>query len=309
MSCGRLLHLAMAMLLPFAVADASAEGRHDPTPKSGSASTIDSPESATPADTSKPTAIEGDRRSDQLCRITEDLYVREVSEGVIVITHSFPWAANSLIVEMGDSSLVLVDTPYTPEATRDLLEWVAVRFGERTITAINTGYHYDNLGGNSYLIEQGIPVYGSRMTARLLHERGEAMREATLKWLEAPKHQRYREAHVTLPYVPPTQLFDLEEGLELEFGNESVQVYFPGPSHSPDNVVVYFPGRKVLFGGCMILGWDGVGNTSDADLDTWPAAVCDLRRFECDLIVPGHGDRLDPGLLEHTIQMLAQHQE
>jgi metallo-beta-lactamase class B len=310
MSRERLLRPTIVIVLAlFAVAAASGEGRHDPRSKSESVSTISSSDSEAPADTSKPRAAEGDRRHDQPCRITEDLYVREVSEGVVVITHSFPWAANSLIVEMGDSSLVLVDTPYTPEATRDLLEWVAVRFGERTITAINTGYHHDNLGGNSYLIEQGIPVYGSRMTARLLHERGEAMREATLKWLGAPRNQRYREAHVTLPYVPPTQLFDLEEGLELEFGHESVQVYFPGPSHSPDNVVVYFPRRKVLFGGCMILGWDGVGNTSDADPEAWPSAVRDLRRFECEIVVPGHGDRLDPGLLEHTIQMLAQHQE
>jgi hypothetical protein len=29
-------------------------------------------------------------------------------------------------------------------------------------------------------------------------------------------------------------------------------VFFPGAAHSADNVVVYFPKKRLLFGGCMI---------------------------------------------------------
>jgi metallo-beta-lactamase class B len=241
--------------------------------------------------------------------ISEDLHVREVQAGVFVITHSFPWPGNSMIVEMTTSDLVLVDTPYTPEATREVLEWVQTQLGQREIVAINTGYHYDNLGGNSYLIEQAIPVYGSELTAELLDERGDEMRAMTLDWLQAPQYQRYHDAHEALPYVSPTHLFKLEDGLQLEFGDETVQVYYPGPSHSPDNVVVYFPSRRILFGTCMILGWDDVGNTSDSDLEAWPESVRDLAQFDFDVLVPGHGDRLDPGLLAHTIDLLASLQE
>ena len=131
----------------------------------------------------------------------------------------------------------------------------------------------------------------------------------TLDWLQAPQYQRYCEAHEALAYVAPTHLFALEEGLQLEYGDEIVQVYYPGPSHSPDNIVVYFPSRKLLFGTCMIIGGDKVGNTSDADLETWPESVRDLARFDFDVLVPGHGDRLDPGLLDHTIDLLTSFQE
>ncbi len=241
--------------------------------------------------------------------LSKDLYIRLVQPGVYVITHSFPWPANSMIVEMGNSELVLVDTPYTPEATWEVLQWVENRFGERKITAINTGFHYDNLGGNSFLIEEGIPVYGSQATVELLEERGEEMRDLALSWLQDPQYQSYRETHEALVYTPPTKLFNLEEGLQLEFGDESVQVYYPGQSHSPDNVVVYFPGRKILFGTCMIIGWDAVGNTTDADLEAWPISIRDLARFEFDLLVPGHGDRLDPGLLDHTLSLLSEYQK
>jgi metallo-beta-lactamase class B len=257
----------------------------------------------------EPTADVTDPDSYERFDISEDLYVRKVQDGVFVITHSFPWAGNSMIVEMKNSDLVLVDTPYTPEATAELLEWVEGRLGERKITAINTGFHYDNLGGNSYLIEQEIPVDGSGSTARLLEERGGEMRAMTLDWLQAPRYQRYYEAHEALPYVAPTHLFELDEGLRLEFGDETVQVYYPGPSHSPDNVVVYFPGRKILFGGCMVIGMDSVGNTSDADVVAWPGSVRDLSRFDFAVLVPGHGDRLDPGLLEHTVGLLTDFQQ
>lgn len=271
-----------------------------PTPTQGTVPLVDEDE-ATP--------VAGEPGSYERFDISEDLHVRKVQEGVFVITHAFPWPGNSMIVEMTSSNLVLVDTPYTPEATRDVLAWVEAQLGERDITAINTGYHYDNLGGNSYLIEQGIPVYGSAVIAELLEERGEEMRTMTLDWLQAPQYQRYREAHESLPYVAPTHLFDLDEGLQLEFGDETVQVYYPGPSHAVDNVVVYFPGRKILFGGCMIIGWDSVGNMSDADLDAWPDSVRNLSQFDFDLLVPGHGDRLDAGLIEHTIDLLTDFHE
>ncbi len=236
--------------------------------------------------------------------ITEDLFLRRIEEGVYVITHSFPWAGNSLLVVVGDSNLVLVDTPYTPEATRCVLEWAVSEFGDRNVVAINTGYHYDNLGGNAYLVMQGIPVYGSELTARLLEERGDEMRRMTLDWLAAPEYQSYYDVHVSLPYVPPSLLFRLEDGLSLNIGGENVQVYYPGPSHSPDNVVVYFPDRMLLFGGCMIVGMNRLGNTSDANLESWLESVRSLSRLDYDVLVPGHGARLDPGLLEHTIGLL-----
>lgn len=237
--------------------------------------------------------------------ISTDLYIRQVAEGVFVITHAFPWPGNSMIVAMKNGDLVLVDTPYTPEATEEVLEWATEQFGERSITAINTGFHYDNLGGNSYLVQENIPVYGSQLTVELLEERGTAFRAMTLDWLQAPKYQSYYQVHETLPYVPPTQQFNLEEGLLLEFGQETVEVYYPGPTHSPDNVVVYFPDHKLLFGGCMILGEGKIGNTSDADLEAWPESVSRLSQFDFDILIPGHGERFDPALLEETLTLLS----
>jgi metallo-beta-lactamase class B len=237
--------------------------------------------------------------------LDEDLSIRQVADGVYVIRHDLPWAANSMVVEMADGELVLVDTPYTPEATEQVLSWFEERLGLRQVTAIDTGYHVDNLGGNQYLIDSGIPVYGSDETAALLAERGEDTRALLLSWLTSPNDARYRDAQAAVPYVAPDHLYPLEEGLELHFGSEVVQVWFPGPTHSPDNVVVYFPSHRLLFGGCMILSADSVGNDADADLAAWPLSVARLDRFDVDIVVPGHGDGLEPGLIAHTIAVLS----
>lgn len=270
----------------------------------GLASTTKSP-TTTPDDMPTATAAATEPSAERI-EIGEDLQVRQIQKGIFVITHAFPWPANSLLVEMENGALVLVDTPYTPEATREMLTWIEAQFGQRDITAINTGFHYDNLGGNAAMIEKGIPVYGSDLTPKLLAERGEALRAMTLEWLKAPQDQHYYRAHQALEYVAPTRLFPLEEGLNLDFGDETVQVYFPGVTHTPDNVVVYFPTRKVLFGGCMIIGGDQIGNTADADMAAWPKSLRKLDQFDIQWLIPGHGNRVDPALLEHSIALLTE---
>ena len=45
-----------------------------------------------------------------------------------------------MVVEMKNTDLVLVDTPCTPQATKDSLDWLKAQFGERDVIAIN-GHH------------------------------------------------------------------------------------------------------------------------------------------------------------------------
>jgi metallo-beta-lactamase class B len=236
--------------------------------------------------------------------LDDELWLRPVADGVFIVTHAFPWAANSLIVEMADDTIVLVDTPYTAEATAQVIAWITAEFGKREIVAINTGFHVDNLGGNAYLAEQGIPIYGSDLTVQMLDERGEQSRALTLEWLQAPADKRYYDGHRDVLFIAPTEVFAAEDGLELDFGGERLQVYYPGPTHAPDNMVVFFPEHRLMFGGCMIIGGDKLGNTADADLEAWPDSVRKLARFEFDILVPGHGDRFDPELLDHTLDLL-----
>ena len=237
-------------------------------------------------------------------RLGSDIEIRVIDSGVFVVTHSFPWPANSMFVLIGDHDLVFVDTPYTAEATSLVLDWITDIFGQRDIIEINTGFHVDNLGGNQAFIDRNIPVYGSDRTVELIRERGEKSRDLILNWLSSPDNARFYNRHASLPYTPPNHLFPLSEGKTLTIGSETVEIIFPGETHAPDNTVVYFPQRKLLFGGCMILAGNGTGNLADANLTTWKDAVVRLESLDCRIIVPGHGLRFDTGLIQNTINAL-----
>ena len=47
-----------------------------------------------------------------------------------------------------------------------------------------------------------------------------------------------------------------------------------------------------------------MGYTGDADLAEWPATITSLKSLGATVIVPGHGDRFDAGLLDHTLAIL-----
>jgi glyoxylase-like metal-dependent hydrolase (beta-lactamase superfamily II) len=120
-------------------------------------------------------------------------------------------------------------------------------------------------------------------------------------WLQAEFDLQFAQTFLSKALVPPIEIFDVYEGLQLELGGEFLEV---GPVHSSGNLVVDFPERKILFGGCAIIGWDQIGNIADVDLSAWPTSASHLERFDFDVLIPGHGERLDPTLLSLTLALL-----
>jgi metallo-beta-lactamase class B len=235
--------------------------------------------------------------------LASDLYLRQIGEGVYVVTYTFPWSANALMVQMDDGTLVFAGMPWSPQATQQLVDWAQKQFGRSKMVAIDTGYHIDNMGGNQAFLEARIPVYGSDLTAKLIQEEAKQSRQTILSTIGDQKSGAYKTA-LNMTFPPPDHTFPIKAGLVLTFGDESVQVIFPGPSQAPDKVAVYFPTRRLLFGSCMVIGMDQLGNTADADMNRWPEAIKQLERFPSDVIVPGHGDRLGADLLQHTLELI-----
>lgn len=234
-------------------------------------------------------------------QLSDELLIQNLSEGVYLVTHSFPWSCNSLIVQSDNGDTYLVDTPCSPEATGQVVQWMKQSIIPERIISIVTGFHIDNLGGVSYLIENGIPVHGSDLTVQLLKTDAKRSHDAMLPWL---KDTPYYDYYASLVLLPPDHVFAIHDGLLLKSGDETIEVWFPGASHSPDNTTVYFRSKRVLFGGCAVKSIDStnLGNTFDADTENWPDAVDALiqRYPEATLLIPGHGQQGDRKLLFHT---------
>jgi metallo-beta-lactamase class B len=225
--------------------------------------------------------IEGERR------ISRELVARQVAPGAYVVTHVPFHASNVLVVRMPDASLVICSSPFETEGTRALLGWLDRTFHPPRMIAINTHFHLDGTGGNAAYAAAGVETIASTRTAALLAERGAALRAEAAAGFEDPA-LRARVEQVAL--VAPRRTFDPAAGLTLTIGGEEVRILHPGPAHSPDNVVVHFPARGVLFGGCMIKATGAtIGYTGDADLAHWEAAVHALEPLAPRVVVPGHG--------------------
>ena len=97
-----------------------------------------------------------------------------------------------------------------------------------------------------------------------------------------------------------------EPGALVEVG--PVEVFYPGAAHAPDNIVVWLPAAQILVGGCMVKAADAksLGYIGDADLVSWPDALDRVtgRYGPAKIVVPGHGDIADVGLIKHTKALL-----
>lgn len=233
-------------------------------------------------------------------RIAPDLAAREIRKGVWVITHQRPYPANSLVVE-GAASLLLVDTPWTAAATQKLLAWLDERFGPRRKQAVSTHFHQDAIGGNGVLRRAGVSITGLAHTRYLVEHRAPKRLRDMRRSLAQRPYDRALLAGAEL--VPPNSLFQASRfGLMLD--REPYVLLYPGPAHSFDNLAVYLPERKLLFGGCMVKAGSSLGFTGDADLENWPGAIAKLQELELEAVVPGHGEQFGPDLLQHTLDLL-----
>lgn len=230
--------------------------------------------------------------------INDEMSVRELGHQAYLVTLEKLYASNVLVVGMPERTVVICSSPYDDESTMALVGWIRRTLKPRRIIAINTHFHPDGTGGNDAYVREGVETYASDLTQALLRERGERVRDQTAAGLSDPE-RRSRVARMRV--VPAAHTFDAHRGLSFAIGGEEVRVVYPGPAHSPDNVVVHFPRRRLLFGGCMIRSDRSIGYKGDADLGHWEAAVRSVQGLAADVVIPGHGAPGGPELFALTI--------
>jgi metallo-beta-lactamase class B len=189
--------------------------------------------------------------------------------------------ANGLVVRT-DAGLLLVDAIWTDAQTEAVLKWGDARFHQPWIGAVITHDHADRAGGIAALQRRHIPVAALDLTVARLRKRGikgvSVLLEAAAKSRRDPR---------------------------------GFEAFYPGPGHTRDNIVLWFPAPKVLYGGCLIKDQNAtdLGFTKDADLASWPEAVRSVaaRYPAAREVIPGHGEplRIDP--YAHTLELLARH--
>lgn len=214
--------------------------------------------------------------------LDEDLQIFAVVPGVWrhVSTKAMPEygrvPANGLIV-VGTDSAALIDTPWTDDQTGLLFDWAKRELGTTIGHVVATHSHDDCMGGLAEAHRRGATSYASALTAEFAERDGK-----------------------------PVPLRTFADEYRLSLGSVDLELRYFGGGHTRDNIVVWIPQPKVLFGGCLVKRKGGsAGYTAEADLTAWPDTIRKvIAAFpEATVVVPGHGAPGTGEYLQYTVTL------
>ena len=235
---------------------------------------------------SAPQTANAKKQSDNATQ-NNQLAIKQVAEGIyehksyLNVTNFGLVEANGLVV-VQDNQAYIIDTPWTDKDTAKLLEWITLQ-GFTAVASISTHSHQDRAGGIGYLNSQGINTIVSETTQLIL----------------ADSHKSKAQTTFT--------------GKHYSVKADLIEVYDLGAGHTQDNLVVWLPKQKILFGGCLIKSLDStnMGYTGEADMKAWPLTLNKLQQQfpQVNLVIPGHGASGDMSLVSHTMALIAQYNQ
>lgn len=212
----------------------------------------------------------------EIYHLTEDFYIFTTYKDY----KGTPFPSKGMYL-VTDSGAVLFDTPWDTTQIQSLLDSIKSRHKKEVVMAIATHSHDDRTAGLEYYALQGIKTYTTALTDSISKIKGEKLAEFLL----------YGDTTFTI-------------------GQYVFETYYPGAGHTLDNIVIWFPNQKILYGGCFVKSTQskGLGNIADADVKSWPASIRNvLKKFgQPAFVIPGHQSWSDNKSLEHTLRLLVE---
>jgi len=234
--------------------------------------------------------------------IDEHLASIKINKNTFVVRDTSFYNTNVLVSKMPDGTVLIASSMYDTVTTNKMITWIKKQFSPKKILAINTHFHADGTGGNEAYHNNGVEIWSSNQTKDLYSKRADSMRSSLAKFV---KDKRMSKNILKRKNLPAHKFFDSKKDFKWNFDGEEVIISYPGPAHTKDNLVVYLPKQKVLFGGCLLraLDWTSLGNTKDADLKNYYESTKNLLSFNSKIVIPGHGAIGDKSLITHTMAL------
>ena len=211
---------------------------------------------------------------------SQRLEIQKIHENFFVYTTyktlgDYPFPSNSMYV-ITDSGAVLIDTPWDSSQVLQLIDSIRIKHNSGIWFCVATHSHADRTAGLGVLNRLGIKTISTEFTNILCL-------------------QNQEQAANTI--CPNDTIFNL--------GNTTMELFYPGRGHSPDNIVLWFPTEKILYGGCLLKSLENIsiGNVADANIPEWEYSLMNVmdRYPDPRIVIPGHFKFGDGSLLQHTL--------
>ncbi len=178
------------------------------------------------------------------------------------------------------AGVVVIDALGSPALAQHLMVEIRKVTPLPVTHVIVTHYHADHIYGLQAFKAKGARIiahqaareYLNSDTARL---RLIASRQELAPWIDESTRLVPADEWITGPS-------------ELVVGGVRLVLQPVGPSHTPEDIVVYLPEQKVLFAGDLVFR-SRIPFVGQADSGHWIKALDTLLAFDAKVIVPGHG--------------------
>ncbi|MBE7178955.1 MAG: subclass B1 metallo-beta-lactamase, partial [Mucilaginibacter polytrichastri] len=155
---------------------------------------------------------------------------------------------------------------------------ISARHHKKVVLCLATHFHEDRTGALEFYRKKGIRTYTTKQTDSL-----------------SKLHNMKRAENL------------MRGDTTFRVGQYAFQTYYPGKGHAPDNIAIWFPKEKILYGGCLVKSAEDkdLGNLGDASVKDYATTIknvikyCPNPRF----IITGHNNWRNTSSLRHTLQM------
>lgn len=137
--------------------------------------------------------------------------------------------------------------------------------------------------GSNYWQEQGATVIAHADAAHEI----EALGHEIIERMRA----RNRDKALGTELTRPDETFEREWIIAL--GGERIELRYLGPAHSPGDIVVWLPRRKLVISGDMAFHERLLPVFETTDTEGWIASWDAFAALEAEVIIPGHGGPTD----------------
>ncbi|MGE5666376.1 MAG: MBL fold metallo-hydrolase [Betaproteobacteria bacterium] len=179
---------------------------------------------------------------------------------------------------------VLIDALGTPALGAALDELVRKTTGQAVKLVIVTHFHADHFYGLQVFQAQGAQIWASGKGRETLGS------PFTQERLEQRRRDLAPHVNAQTRLVPANRWIDFATAREwpFEFGGMKFRLIDVGGAHSPEDVMVWVEGERVLFAGDLYFSGrlPFVGN---ADTAAWLKAIDVISPLKPAVVVPGHG--------------------
>jgi cyclase len=216
----------------------------------------------------------------------------EVSEGVFAyIQPDGSWCINNTGFLVGHDGVVSIDASSTERRTRAYLEAIASVTRAPVRTLINTHSHLDHTNGNCFFGPTTIVAHDACRTEML-----------TMPPMATGAGPFPGVEWGNIEKAPPTLTFS--DSVTVWVDDLRCEVRYVGtPAHTTNDVIVWLPERSVLFSGDLVFNGGTPFNVAGSIAGAL-GVLADIKALNPEVIVPGHGDVCDVGVIDGLVAYL-----